>query len=82
MNKMLLATTLMSMLGLTGCATIEEPAAPAVGSADASQSKSLNAAITTGSRIPGTRSNMVSATSAADAQQQMRDRPAPYRHKN
>jgi hypothetical protein len=72
----------MTMLGLTGCATTEEAAAPAVAAAPAGKSKSQNDTVATGSRIAGTRSNMVSATSGADAQQQMRDRPAPYRHKN
>lgn len=82
MNKMLLAATLMTMLGITGCATTESPDAPAVVSADAGPVKARDQSLVTGSRIPGTRSAMVSATSAADAQRQLRDNASPYRHQD
>lgn len=80
MNKMLVATTLLAILGLSGCATTNEPEAPAV--ADTGKAPRKEPDLLTGSRIPGLRSNMVSATSAADAQKDMRDRTAPYTHKN
>ena len=82
MNKMLLAATLTTMLGMTGCATTEAPEAPAVASADAGPAKARDQSLITGSRIPGTRSAMVSATSAADAQRQLRDNASPYRHQD
>ena len=84
MNKMLLAATLMTMLGMTGCATTESPEAPAVASADADAGpvKARDQSLITGSRIPGTRSAMVSATSSADAQRQLRDNASPYRHQD
>lgn len=82
MNKMLLAATLMTMVGMTGCATTESPEAPAVASADAGPVKARDQSLITGSRIPGTRSAMVSATSSADAQRQLRDNASPYRHQD
>lgn len=79
MNKMLVATALMTILGLSGCATTEAPEAPRVAVADAGKTKVREPELTTGSRIPGTRSNMVSATSAADAQKQLRDNATPFK---
>jgi hypothetical protein len=82
MNKMLLVATLMTMVGMTGCATTESPEAPAVASADAGPVKARDQSLVTGSRIPGTRSAMVSATDAADAKRQLRDNTSPYAHKD
>jgi outer membrane lipoprotein SlyB len=79
MNKMLLAATLMTTLGLTGCATMEEPETPALAAADTSKVKLREQPVVTGSRIPGARSSMVSATDAADAQKQLRDNATPFK---
>lgn len=82
MSKMILAATLIATLGLTGCATTAEPEAPLLAAADTPKTKLRDESITTGSRIPGTRSNTVSSTSAAEAQKSMRDNNTPYTHKN
>ena len=79
MNKMILAAALMTMFGLTGCAVTdrtEEP--PAVGAAEAGPVKLRDQPVVTGSRIPGVRSSVVSATDAADANRQMRDNATPF----
>lgn len=79
MNKMLFTATLATIVGLTGCATTAQEAqdqAPAV--ADAGPVKLRDQPTVTGSRIPGTRSSMVSATDAADAQRQIRDNASPF----
>jgi hypothetical protein len=78
MKKMLFAATLSTIFGLTGCATTEQPDAPAVAATDAGTVKQRDQQAVTGSRIPGTRSSMVSATDAADAQRQIRDNASPF----
>lgn len=80
MNKMLVAAATMAILGLTGCATVDEPEAPAV--ATAGPAKKKDPELITGSRIPGSRSAMVSATTASDAQKDIRDNARPYTHKD
>lgn len=83
MNKMLLAAATMTMMGLTGCAvTAPEPEAPAVAdAADAGPVRRIDQPVVTGSRIPGARSSMVSATDSADAKRQLRDNASPFTHK-
>lgn len=83
MNKMLYAAALLTMAALAGCATTGEPEPEplAVAAANTGKARSENGAITTGSRIPGTRSNTVSSTEAAEAQKSMRDNVAGYTHK-
>jgi hypothetical protein len=82
MNKLIFTATLMTMLGLAGCATTDQPDEPTVAVADAGKIKLRNQESVTGSRIPGNRSASVSATASSDAQKDMRDRVAPYSHKN
>ncbi len=81
MNKMLIAAMLTTIVGLTGCATTEQSADSAETTAEAGQSKIKDTSLVTGSRIPTSRSAMVSATDASDAQKQLRDNPKPFTFK-
>lgn len=79
MNKIVLAAALMTMFGLTGCATTNQAGeTPAVATAETGPLKLRDQPVTTGSRIPGARGAVVSATDAADANRQMRDNATPF----
>lgn len=79
MNKIVLAAALMTMFGLAGCAATDgAEETPAVATAEAGPVKLRDQSVITGSRIPGVRSSPVSATSAADANRQMRDNATPF----
>lgn len=83
MNKIILAAALMTMFGLAGCAATDVAGeTPAVATAEAGPVKPRGQSLVTGSRIPGARSQMVSATDATDAQRQLRDNASPFSHKN
>lgn len=85
MKKLLFAAALTTIVGLTGCGTLEPLDPPVVvasaNNIDMGPSKVKDQAQLTGSRIPNNRSSSVSATSAADAQQQMRDNASPFTFK-
>ena len=86
MKKTLLVAMLTAIAGLTGCGTLEPLDPPVVvavadTSGDVGAGKVKDQAQLTGSRIPNNRSSSVSATSAADAQQQLRDNASPFTFK-
>lgn len=80
MNKMLTAVTLLSLVGLTACATVEQPGTQADGTPAATTgNKPSYARALTGSRIPSKGTGQtVSATEGSDYDRDSRGQAAPY----
>lgn len=79
MSKLIIVAALMTLFGLTGCAATDRAQeTPAVATAQAGPVKLRDQPVVTGSRIPGVRGAVVSATDAADANRQMRDNATPF----
>ncbi|MES2164601.1 MAG: hypothetical protein V4476_25900 [Pseudomonadota bacterium] len=79
MNKFLSAAMLLGVLGLSACATVEQPADQAVAAAD---HKPAYAVAPTGSRIPAKRTGQtVGYTVGADYDRDTRGQAAPLETK-
>ncbi|RFP11292.1 MULTISPECIES: hypothetical protein [unclassified Duganella] len=81
MQKFLTAAMLLGFMGLTACATVEQPAVLA-DAAPAADSKPAYAVAPTGSRIPSKRTGQtLGSTNGADYDRDMRGIATPFEKK-